>query len=341
MNMAPPKKRAAPKTEPKAATAFVEGLRFVSLALKDEGQPNETHALLENKWAKAFNGFIALGHPIAEDILAAPQNKLMLSALSYCGDELSITQLDNARIAIKSAKFRAVVPCVQPDLLGTIEPDTQIALLNDDFRSAVEAVSSLVVESGSRVFECSILLRPGSVIATDGTVLLEAWHGIDMPPDMVLPKAGIAALCKIKSKLVGFGFSPSSVTFHYENGAWLRCQLWADKWPVNNIERILATPANLSELPHEFFKALAAVSQFSEDGHIHFHSGIMRSHSHEAAGASYEVYGLPGGPVFSAKKLKLIEPYAQVIDFIANGQKMLYFKGERVRGVIMGLATNA
>jgi hypothetical protein len=48
------------------------------------------------------------------------------------------------------------------------------------------------------------------------------------------------------------------------------------------------------------------------------------------------VIGLPNGPVFKAKQLRIIEPYVKTIDFIgANG--IAYFFGDNVRGAVTGI----
>ena len=67
-------------------------------------------------------------------------------------------------------------------------------------------------------------------------MLMEAWHGLDLPPNVPLPKQFVAALVKQKKNLTGFGFSRSSATFYFEDGCWLRTQLYSDEWPDVSVE---------------------------------------------------------------------------------------------------------
>lgn len=327
--------RSKPKGEPaeQPTSAFVDALKFVAVASKEVGAPNETHVTLSNQWAVSFNGVLAAGHRIVEDIYAAPHNLRLIDALSKCGENLAITQLDNGRLSLKSSKFRALVPCIDPLLLQSATPDPPVAAIDDRLKAALEAVGVLASEGAQHVVTASVLLKSGSVIATDRHIMFEAWHGIDLPPGLVLPKSAIGALTKKAKKLARLGFSASSVTFYFEDGSWIRSQLYSEPWP--DVSRVLDIKCNPWPVPPEFFTALNAVASFSEDENVRFDAGVMRSHDTDAAGASYEVAGLPKGPMFNAKRLKLIEPYAKTIDFFAAGGTAMFF-GDNMRGALVG-----
>lgn len=329
--MAAPKKRTV-IAQDEYQSRFVEALNFVSVATKKQGAPFETHTKLAAKWAKAFNGVVAAAHIMEEELYACPHHQTLLDAMARCGDTFSITQMDRDRLAVKSGKFRAVVPCIDPELIGEIEPDMAIAPIDDRFKTAIGAVGILASESGQSVVDASLLIRSGSVVGTNRLVLFECWHGIDLPV-MSLPKAGVVALTKQSKPLLGFGVSSSNATFHYE-GAWIRSQFYSDTWP--NVDSVFNKPHNAWPIPEGFFTALKAVSEFSTDGDVYFHDGVLRSHDSEAIGAAYEVRGLPRGPIFNAKRLAMIEPYAKQIDFMTNGEKILTFFGDNIRGVVCG-----
>ena len=83
-----------------------------------------------------------------------------------------------------------------------------------------------------------------------------------------------------------------------------------------------------------------ALEPFSEDGNIYFETNKMLTHSSDEKGASYEIYGLPNGPMFNIKQLKIVEPYMKKVDFMVehHNSKMLYFQSDTVRGCIAGRA---
>lgn len=334
----PPKPRIN-KSEP-IKSGLLQALEFCSVVAEKLGTPYETHIGLRNRWAIAFNGIVAAGSPIPEDIYAYPHTLLLLEALSKCSESYSLTQLDNERLSIKSGKFKAVVPCLSPSLMQDAVPDPLIAPVTNKFKEAVEAVGVLASENAQHVLTASVLMNGQSVISTNRVMLLEYWHGLDLPPNVPLPKEFVKALAKQKKNLTGFGFSKSSATFYFEDGCWLRTQLYADEWP--DVSRILNREANLWTIDPNFFQALDAVASFSEDGNIYSRLNMLCSHADEGVGASHECSGIPAGFVYPIKQLMIMRPHAKTIDYMANGMHdssyCLYFVGDAMRGVISGRA---
>lgn len=336
--MARPKKRTTEVSD-KPSNGFVDALQFLANVTTPVGAPYDTHVYLKNGFATAANGTLSAGIKIVEDLLAAPHNDLMIKALSNCGQNLSITQLDNQRLSIKSDKFKAVIPCVDSSLLQFGMPDNPVGIINDDFKKAVEAINGVPPDTSERVTATSILLNGYSVVATNGSVLFEAWHGLDLPKGIALPKAIIKPLAAINKKLIKFGFSINSFTFWYEDESWFKTQLMAQHWP--DVSKILESESNQFPIPGDFFNGLNAVAPFSEDGSIYFQKEKLSSHNTEGVGASFEVAGLPSGPVYPAKQLQLLKGLAETIDFIAplQGGYCLKFFGKSVRGIIAGRST--
>lgn len=323
-----------PKQKPNDSKLLVS-LKNMSNVLKAEGHIYETHVLLANNWATAHNGVIGVGEPISEDLYACPNAFMLRDALSKCGEGFSITQLDY-KLSIKSGKFKALVPCIPPENLPCSFPDASIAQIDNRLRDAI-AVVSPITENENSVVTASILIYNGSVTATDRKLILQAWHGISLPT-LALPKAIIGPLVKNTKTLNGFGFSNSSCTVHYDDKSWLKSQFFAEQWP--NVDDILNKKTNLWDLPEGFYEAVKALEPFSEDGNVYFDNNVMRSHPSEDKGASYEVYGLPRGPIHNIKQLKIVEPYMKKVDFLVphHNSKMMFFQSDKVRGAIAGRA---
>lgn len=333
--MAQPRgKRAKAADKASASSELVKALKFVALAQRETGQAYQTHVMLAHNQAVAFDGTIAAGHRIEDDLQACPHTVRLIDALAKCGESLSITQLDNDKLSIKSDKFKAFVPCVAVNMLATVAPDPPCAKIDDRIRTGFEVVGVLASDNAQHVLTSSILLQSGSMIATDRQVMLEYWHGIDLPPGIVIPKAGAVAVVKAGKPLASLGFSGNSVTFYFEDGSWIRSQLYSEPWP--DISKILNVRCNPWPMPESFYKAVDAVASFSETGNVFFGTNILRSHATDGIGASYEVTGLPNGPCYKAKHLKIIEPYVKTIDFIGVSG-IAYFYGDNVRGAITGI----
>lgn len=321
-----------PKQRTEITSNLFEAVKFCALLCKKEGAPNETHILLRDNDARAFNGILACGVHIDEDISAYINATLLTDALTKCGQHFAITQL-NQKLSIKADKFKALVPCLPLDLAQTLLPDPAMASLDDRFSEALERVSILATEGAQTVVCASVLMAGASLIATNRVVMLEAWHGIDLPTGIALPKSFCVALAKCDKKLSKFGFGQSSCTFYFEDESWLKTQFFAEPWP--DVRSILDRKCNLFEVPNGFFEGVDAISNFSNDNFVHFHHNMVSSHDSIDIGASYEVTGIPKGPIFNIKQLKIIQPYVQKIDFQAEGG-CLIFVGDQIRGAIAG-----
>ena len=184
-----------------------------------------------------FNRLISEGYlspppaSIDTDIHVYPNAELLVNALSKCTEQYSITQLDQDRLSIKSNKFKAIVPCLNPEMMAPTYPDPAVVSLDNRFREALSAVAVLVQEGAQQVYLASVLLNGASLIATTGKVILEAWGGWDLPCGIGLPKTFATALSKISKNISKFGCSKNSVTVWFEDESWLRTQIFAEPWP--------------------------------------------------------------------------------------------------------------
>ena len=323
--------------KPKATQAtneLLSSLIFVGSVLKEHGSPNETHILLSNGWAVAFNGVISSGCPINSNLYAAPNYTLLIAALAKCSDEFGIT-LEGDRLKIQSGKFKAIVPCLDPSLISTSGIDTLTSPLNDAFKEALIVTGAMASETGERIHTCSILINGQSLVSSDnGVVILEYWHGNEMPTNIAVPKALVAPLTKTTKRLTGFGYSPNSVTFYFEDNSWVKSQLFKEEWP--DVGRFLNVQSNPFETPKDLWEGITAIGPHSIDGLVYFDNGILRSHPKDSVGASYEVKGLPKGPIFNIKQLMFLKDHVKQFDFFVNGGKMTTFFGDKCRGVIAG-----
>lgn len=315
-------------------SSLLSALKFIGLITKEIGTPSETHVRLQSNWATASNGILALGHPIKENFLMCPQIKLLIDALSKSTSEIEFNEINTNQLGIKSGKLKAIIPCLTPELVNCIGPDEPIAAIDNRLKEGFEAVGMSTIENNSQtIYNASILLNGQSIVGTDGKVLIEYWHGIDLPKGLPIPKNVIAPLLKSNKTLAQFGMSKTSVTFWYSDGAWIKSQLYAEEWP--DVSAILDRPSQQSTVPKGFFDGLDAIKGFT-DSAVYFGPGIVRSHSDDAVGASYEVPGLPAGPIFNLKQLLMLKSHIETVDFQVAGP-MLLWCGTNCRGAVSGI----
>lgn len=334
------------KPKPKANTAIdgiLNALKFCEPASRDIGQPNQTHLRLGNHWAVAFDGVVAIGHKIDSDIAACPHTSTFITALKKCTDATQITQLGDGRLSIKSGRFQSFVPCLTDDLLGPVAPDPACAHITPAVINALRIVGPIAQENAQRIVLASVLLRSGSAVATDGHIIAEAWHGVDLPP-VVVPKAFITVLSKIEKPAIYFGFSERSATFYFDDQSWIRTQLYSEPWlDANQINRVLNMQSNQWPIPAGMAEALEKLDDLEEESNrIYFGAKHLRTNQSTEAGSICEIDGaLQEGLCFDIEYLKMCLPLAKSVDFAAGEtREAAVFYGDNWRGVVMQIKTN-
>lgn len=315
----------------KEADALIKALAFASVASNNDHE----HCIFESKTVLMSNGQLFAGHPVDEELECNPHLGKLLSALKKCGKTLSLAQLDSGRLSVKGDKLRVLVPCVSDDAMFDVEPDVKIAPATDELKKAFKVCSVLADEKGHTVIEASLLLENGLCTATDRHVMIQYWHGVSLPPNLVIPKSYADAVVKTESPIVGFGYTfERSMTLWFENGSWLKTLLYADKWP--DVNAILDRPSSPVEVLPGLLKGIHDVAEFS-DGTVYLVENEVRSHITAEEGAQYEVPGLQNlNKCYNSEYFNWVAPYITTLDLTTYPDRAVFF-GEHLRGVIMGI----
>jgi hypothetical protein len=333
-------------TGPNPATGLIAAIKFVSVAQAKNGTVGETFCHMANKWVAASNGVLTVATPVEEDLTACPQTAVFLDALNRVETDLSITQLSAGFLSVASGDFRGVIPCAPFDQVPISPPDDPVATIDDRLKIAFEAVLKVPNELSPLPHMAGVLLQSGSIVATNGAIVIEAWHGIDLPPNMLVPKVALQAVLKSGKALVRLGFSQTSVTFWFEDQSFIKSQLFAGNFPAYQ-SVIGCNYGDMWPVPTDFFKAVAAVASFSEQNAIYFKGGQVVSNLNDETPSFYKVEGLPEGVGFDGKLLALIADKASRFLFTQddntgrNEIPRLFFVGENLRGVVAGLESKA
>lgn len=318
---------------------LLAALYFISLAqVKESEQLYKSHCILHNNQALSYSGVLTIGHKIEETFEICPNTYKFISALENCEKELSITEMEG-KLSIKSGKFTATVPCWH-EAMPKLEPDLPICEINNSLREGFELISDFTTDNDKkRIVECSILLKANSMIATDGVIMLEYWHGINLP-EIVLPKVFISAIMNTNKNITHFGYSKNTCTFWFEDKSWIKTQLYDEEWP--DVTKILNVATNAEELPKGFFEALNKIHSFSEgketEKKVFFGKDKLQSHRNEIEGASCEVFGIKPGAGFNIKRLKRVEKCIKTVDFYTHSAMYFFNNDKKVRGCLMGVS---
>lgn len=329
--------------KPTQAGQLLEALTFVEIGTNDF-EDYQKFVRLSGNMAVTFNGQIAAGHPIAEELTLCPQLDKMKTALARCGKSLVISETPGNQVSVKGDKLRALVPCLSNELLPPVAPDMPYDIPCEILKEAFKVCGELASEAGEKAIYASLLLEANTCTGTNGAAILQFWHGIDLPPAMVLPKSFTAAIAKQSKPITGFGFSWSptgivgSVTFWFEGGAWIKTQCYSDRWP--SLTDVLDRPSHPVKTFGGLFEAVEAVSHFNDQGLITFGQDKVMSHESDAVGAQYDVKGVQAGKTFNGKLMKQVAPFAETIDMTTYDDRAYFFGGEAsnpIRGAIMGI----
>jgi hypothetical protein len=306
-------------------------LKFAAGIYKEGGDDFAKFVQVHDGWLTATDGIKSVGHAIEEDLSACPQGAQLAAAMARVGASHSITQTPSG-LSIRSGGFRAVVPCLPADVFPEVTPDACIAVIDDRVKDALKVVGAFVQDSAPRVVTCSVLLQAGSCVATDSVILVEAWHGVDLPPGLLLPKSSVSALLRINRPLVGFGYSESSVTFWFSPHAWFKTKLYGEQYL--NYRLILEKPARFDALPPKFFEAIEALMPFANRDTLKLCEGRITTETdgNLGQGANYEISGLAEGPAFNAKRMGMLTGLVTQADLT---QDIMYFSGAGVRAALV------
>lgn len=329
-----PRKRST--KEPEDKLTLLTALEFIKVAQTDTfggSVPMTEHCRLADGFAVAFDGVLAAGHPIEEELNVCPHTHRLIDALKRCKKAVSITQLDGDKLVIKAGAFRAVIPCLNVAAVPYTTPDHKAGTITDVIKEGFALLNPIVKGAGHTVVEASLLLNNNSMIATDRQVMLEFWHGINLPNGLAIPKAALVAVKAISAPLVGIGVSDRTVTFHYGNGAWLRTQLFAEAWPDVNAVLNKGDAHVAVKVPDGLFDAVDAVASFNPEGVVYTNDAGIASHAQEGVGATYEVKGVPPGLCFNAKHLMYAKEFITRIDLVGR-DGITFFYGDNVRGAL-------
>lgn len=328
----PPRGKRKPKVKPE--NTLLAALRFVALAQRAVGSPEQTHCAMANGWAVATNGVLSAAHAIQEPIEAAPHTLTLIDALDQAPGAVNLTQLEPGRLSCASDDFQAIIPCLLPGALPAVNPDAPLYLCDERLKTALAIVGTLAADGALKLVNASVQLRNGSALASDGNVILEAWHGITMPPLQIAPKAFVTALGKTTLPIARFGFSDASLTVWYESGAWLKTQLYPQTEELPDVLKFLNIESTPVPVPAGLFDVAKRLQPFSEDGCVYFTpDGARVTNQTMLTDASNQLAGVPPGIAFNIKSLLQIAPLAKTIHFCAASGVTLFF-GDNVRGAI-------
>lgn len=318
---------------------LLKTLKFVRGAVSNKSANIEMqYFMIEGGHIRATNGVMSLGAPIDLGISCSPRADVFYKAIGQCKDVVSLKYLENTdRLSVGSGKFRAFIPCMSTKGLHPRPSGIQVQADGQALYSAFEKLEKFVCKDDLRPWTNGVLLKGQSAFATNNVCLVEFWIGVELPfvANVPLPAVKEVLSAGAPDALL---MDASSITFWYDDGRWIKTQLYADEWP--NLSNILESPATPVAIPDDLFVGLKAVKEFSdkEDRRVWFRDGMICASLYDDDAATYKVEGLAQHGCYRAEMLGLLEGVATTADFSTYPEPVVFY-GDRIRGAILGLNT--
>ena len=311
-------------------------LKFVQGAVaKKDLLPALTHFRIENGTVRGYNGTLALCSPIPLDIECTPKAEPMVRAIGHCDDTVQMSMTPAGRLSIRSGAFKAFVDCVEGDTPHVDPEGDPIDINGPALLTALKTVWPFIGDDASRPWTNGVLLRDQSAFATNNVTLVEYWVGSAFPKSINIPRAAIKEMLRIDEPPIGAQIAENSITFHYQDGRWIRSQLYSTDWP--DLTKVLDKPSNPVPMDERLFAALAKIKSFTDkNGRVLIGGGRVRTHDDDNTGAGVEIPDMQWDGVYNIEMLNLLEGVVTRIDWSLYPAPCLFY-GDRIRGAIVGM----
>lgn len=282
------------------------------------------------------NGLLTLSSPIDLNLTISPKVNDLIKAVEMCEDTISMHVTPKGKLSIKSGGFKALIECSN-EQLSQVKPQGEIIPLNGNLLSTLRLLNSFVAGDVSQIWAKGILFKGKSAFATNNIVLIEYWLDCEFPVQVNIPKTAIIELLRINQEPVSLQMNENNITFHYENGGWLRTQTYDTTWP--DISKILSEPRNpisVRLIEQEIIDITPFVNSEKQYLFLKSDGTISTVSGDNEAGASLQVPAIKWDGCFNHGQLKQVLKIADDIDLSAYPAPCPFF-GDYFRGAIIGM----
>jgi hypothetical protein len=327
---------------------MLDALKFVKGAVaRKDPVPVLTHYRIKDGVICGFNGLICMASPIALALDCQPKAQPFTEAIKIC-EELestpSFAMTPAGRLTVKSGKFKVHIEC-SPEEYPPVAPEGEQVPVEPGLLEAFKTLAPMIGQDASRPWARGILLRDGSAFATNNVVIGEYWVGYKMPFDMNVPEECIKEVLRVKQDPTAISATARSITFHFDNGRWIKSQLLTTDWP--NVGPVLNKPSNATPVPPDFFDILGRIAAYADQSRkVHFLGNTLATHTDDGVGASV----LVDDPVWRVERgtynidlLRALDGLVAKIDFSLYPQPALFFGPDStagyplLRGAVVGM----
>lgn len=231
-----------------------------------------THFFFSDGRIQGNNARFAIDAPLefAATGLCVPAGAF-ITAIDACGDNEPTLTFSEGSLALRAGRLRIKLPTLDSAQYPRMVPDAIAFAPEYPLLPVLRALAPFIAEDANQVWPMGVWLSDnGHAYATNNVLLLRypcdfmsnTGHSIN------LPGAAVEELVRIGEEPMSFGVSENSVTFHYDDGSWLRSTLVDKAWPVETLDRLYAgafgkaAERKFRSVPADLLPALEALLPF-------------------------------------------------------------------------------
>lgn len=320
---------------------MLKELKFVQGAVgKKDLLPAMTHFQIQNGHVRSYNGTLAISSPLPFDLDCCPKADQLVKAIGQCEETIVLSMTPGGKLRVQSGKFRAFVENTQDTGFHPVPEGEPLAFDGTTLLAALKVLYPFIGNDASRPWTNGVLLNGQSAYATNNTCIVEYWLGTPFPRQINIPRAAIKEMLRVDEAPTHAQLAGNSITFHYDDGRWIRSQLLGVEWPFEQIAKILNRDNAPVRLPDDLFSAITKLQRLSDGSNrIYIDYGLLTTHTEEEMGGSVEVDGLEFQGCYNIAMFSLLEGVVTHADFTLYPEPALFF-GQQLRGAIIGMRSH-
>jgi hypothetical protein len=311
-----------------------EAMKIISTP---KGTLQMTHCVIEGGYAKVTDGELSIGYPIGTDlefVTQVVQLTEVAKQIPHDQDATFALSDDGRLLTIVVNQKKMSLSGADRSLIKAGTADSQIAPATDAIRQGFELATRILDPKANDPRTRNAFNDSGCIYASDGAFAVQVHHGVDLPP-IAFGTAFMKAVLKIKSPILGFGYSGVSATFHFENGAYVRGRVETAARPDFD-QHFADFPSSWLDAKG-ILRAMRSVLPFSAKGFAIVDPG--RVEAFEAAGETFDAsfdscsMHVPTGKAYDAKGLMRIEKMITSVAFGPESDNLFFTDHKTYRGL--------
>lgn len=267
-----------------------------------------------------------MGAPVKTDISVNVEAKKFAQAMSACDGVPTFALTGKGTAVVKGKGLRVTLKCGEHGNAIPTPAGQRVSIDGAGLVEALKTAKPFMGTDGNHAWCRSVLVKGTAVFATNNATMVCVRLPKPFPVPVVIPEPCVRTLLAVSEAPVIFQHVPDgSITFHYENGAWMHSQLLFQKWP--DVSAMFPKKFNWNELDTDIFNSLKKIKDFlEEDKKVRLSKGKL-----ETPDCVIEHEGQPIEGVFNYDNLSMFKGF----NFYDNsGRALLLRKDQNVIGLV-------